>query len=179
VVSTFLAIVVVLAGVGIVERDLLNSLGSVAISEWLGADYNINRIRTELANYGIDIANNGTNAKASVLDNEGLSKITPRLERLGPTLRTLNLSGTRVSDLEPLKGLTALRSLYLGGTRVSSLEPLRGLVALRTLDLRGTKVSSLEPVYNLPKLRVEEIEGIPDNQRTGFIEYRGEKGLPY
>jgi Leucine-rich repeat (LRR) protein len=44
--------------------------------------------------------------------------------------QSLNLSDTQVSNLEPLKILTALRSLYLSGTQASNLEPLKGLTAL-------------------------------------------------
>ena len=51
-------------------------------------------------------------------------------------LETLDLNGTQVANVEPLKGLTALRELNLNSTQVANLEPLRGLTALETLELR-------------------------------------------
>jgi internalin A len=59
--------------------------------------------------------------------------------------RSLNLIGTRVEDVEPLKGLTALHTLDLSRTRVENVEPLKGLTALQELDLGDTKVENVEP----------------------------------
>ena len=67
-------------------------------------------------------------------------------------LQTLDLSGTRVSDFAPLEGLTALQTLDLGGTRVSDLAPLKGLTALQTLYLSSTRVSDLTPLKGLTAL---------------------------
>ena len=39
-----------------------------------------------------------------------------------------------MSDLAPLKGLTALQSLDCSNTQVSDLGPLKGLTALQSLD---------------------------------------------
>jgi hypothetical protein len=174
------------------------SIASKDVDEPSGSE--ISRIPLESANYRVDIENNGTSAKVSVLDNEGLSKIAPRLASLKPPLQTLNLSGTRVSDLEPLKVLTALQELDLSFTQVSSLEPLRGLAALRWLNLTSTRVLNLEPlrftalstliltrtrvwsfeaVYDLPSLKPEKIYGISDDLRAGLVTYRKKMHLPY
>jgi Leucine-rich repeat (LRR) protein len=53
----------------------------------------------------------------------------------------LDLSGTDISDLAPLAGLTGLHVLYLSGTKVSDLAPLAGLTGLQSLHLSRTKVS--------------------------------------
>ncbi len=68
--------------------------------------------------------------------------IGPKLVRL-PNLSSLACSsGTKVTNLEPLKELTALQTLDLGCTQVANLEPLKGLTALRELNLNGAQVAS-------------------------------------
>ena len=52
-------------------------------------------------------------------------------------LRSLDLSGTRISDVTPLAGLTALQYLDLTNTAVTDLAPLAALSELRWLNLRG------------------------------------------
>ena len=59
-----------------------------------------------------------------------------------------------MSDLAPLKGLTALQSLDCLITQVSDLAPLKGLTALQSLDCSGTQVSDLAPLVGLAKLEV-------------------------
>src|SRR5687768_1833185 len=49
-----------------------------------------------------------------------------------------SLSGTSVSDLSPLAGLTSLQSLDCFGTSVSDLSPLAGLTSLQSLDCSRT-----------------------------------------
>lgn len=69
-------------------------------------------------------------------------------------LRWLSLSWTKVTDLEPMKGLTSLQELYLSGTKVADLQLIRELRSLQRLDLRGMHVSDEE----VAKLR----EALPD-----------------
>ncbi len=47
------------------------------------------------------------------------------------SLRALEISGSRVTDVTPLTGLTALQRLYLNGTGVSDVTPLSHLRGLR------------------------------------------------
>ena len=68
-------------------------------------------------------------------------------------LRALSLRGTGVTDLEPLRGLTALQSLNLPGTGVTDLRPLRGLTVLQTLSLNRTSVTDLGPLRELTALQ--------------------------
>lgn len=59
-------------------------------------------------------------------------------------LETLDLSGTGVSDLSSLTGLTALETLNLSNTRISDLTALKSLTALETLDISNTGVTTLD-----------------------------------
>lgn len=68
-------------------------------------------------------------------------------------LESLNLWGSQVSDLTPLRGLTVLKSLNLSGTQVRDLTPLRGLAVLKSLNLNGTQVRDLTPLRDLTALR--------------------------
>lgn len=67
-------------------------------------------------------------------------------------LKFLGLSGTAVSGLLPLSGLTKLERLYLSGTRVADLSPLAGLNGLKWLDLAGTPVKDLSPLAGLAEV---------------------------
>ena len=64
----------------------------------------------------------------------------------------LNFSGTRISNVEPASGLTALEHLVLWGTQVSDVSPLSELTALRNLDLSGTPVRDILPLSGLTSL---------------------------
>jgi Leucine-rich repeat (LRR) protein len=87
------------------------------------------------------------------------------------SLQQLWLEGTGVSDLEPLRGLSSLQGLWLGGTGVSDLEPIKGLTSLQWLDLHGTGVSDLEPIKGLSSLQRLYLEG------TGVSNLEPIKGL--
>lgn len=68
-------------------------------------------------------------------------------------LRTLDLSRTKVSDLEPLKGMTTLESLQLSQTAVSDISPLQRMTALRRLSLYNTNVTDLAPLSELTAMQ--------------------------
>ncbi|MFB0552194.1 MAG: P-loop NTPase fold protein [Phycisphaerae bacterium] len=69
-------------------------------------------------------------------------------------IKELDLSGSEISDLEPIKGLSSLEQLTLRSTQVRNLEPIKRLSSLQWLDLAGTKVSDLEPIKGLRSLQV-------------------------
>ena len=69
-----------------------------------------------------------------------------------PFIDKLDLSDSPVSDLAPLRHLTALRWLDLGGAPVQDVTPLAGLTSLRHLDLDGTLVSDISPLAGLDML---------------------------
>jgi transcriptional regulator with XRE-family HTH domain len=76
----------------------------------------------------------------------------------------LDLSGTDLSELEPLSSLTALKWLSLSSTFVTDLEPLRTLTNLQELYLRElhpsrTRPVELEPLRNLTSLERLFING--------------------
>ncbi|MEM9066826.1 MAG: P-loop NTPase fold protein, partial [Planctomycetota bacterium] len=67
-------------------------------------------------------------------------------------LQELYLSDTGVSDVSALSGLTALQTLSLGDTGVSDVSALSGLTALQTLSLGGTGVSDVSALSGLTAL---------------------------
>ena len=74
------------------------------------------------------------------------------------------MSETKVTDLSPLRGLSALQLLNIAHTAVADIAPLAALPALKSVDLSGTKVDAaalarfnqdraahgLKPVLDLP-----------------------------
>ncbi len=74
-------------------------------------------------------------------------------------LQRVYLSRTQVSDIEPLKGLTNLQELSLSGTQVSDIEPLKGLTKLQELSLSGTQVKDIEPLKGLTNLQELSLSG--------------------
>ncbi|MEX0568347.1 MAG: leucine-rich repeat domain-containing protein, partial [Candidatus Njordarchaeota archaeon] len=64
-------------------------------------------------------------------------------------LRKLNLWGSKVSNIEPLRSLTRIERLNLGNTRITNTEPLRNLLRLRELNLSGTLISDIKPLIDL------------------------------
>ena len=68
------------------------------------------------------------------------------------SLLHLNLSKTKVSDLDPLSLCTALRELDLSETEVSDLTPLALCTDLRDLDLYRTNVSDLTPLIGCKQM---------------------------
>ena len=69
-----------------------------------------------------------------------------------PHIRRLDLSGTGVSDLAPLSGLTALEILDLDNTGVTDVSTLSGITSLRTLNLNNTGVTDVSPLSGLTAL---------------------------
>lgn len=91
------------------------------------------------------------------LDTEHLDLSGTEVSNLSPlreltSLTSLDISLTQVSDLAPLRELIALKSLNISRTRVSDLAPLRELIALESLDISDTCVSDLAPLHGLTAL---------------------------
>ena len=72
-----------------------------------------------------------------------------------PQLEFLNLKGTNVTDLTPLKSLHQLKHLNLMLTLVTDITPLSGLAELDYLNINYAPISDLGPLAKLPKLRVD------------------------
>jgi hypothetical protein len=118
-------------------------------------------IRSELADLGLTVTptTNGLIAERnSRLTSQSFLSISSLLTKLSP-IKSLDLSGTQVANLEPLKGLTALQTLDLSNTQVANLEPLKGLTALQRLDLSKTQVANLEPLRGLTALQSLDLRG--------------------
>jgi Leucine-rich repeat (LRR) protein len=57
-------------------------------------------------------------------------------------LNDLNIAGTPVKDLKPLKGLLNLKTLECHNTDVKNLKSLEGLRGLRSLKCYNTRINS-------------------------------------
>ena len=86
-----------------------------------------------------------------------LTSALPSLKVLG--VASLDLSGTKVTTLPPLQGLTSLQALELSCTKLTTLPSLQGLTALQTLDLRDSLVSQLPPLQELAALKYLDLTG--------------------
>ncbi len=91
----------------------------------------------------------------TTLTDEAISKVTE-----------LDLSGSDISDVSPLAGLTALQRLDLMFTPVSDVTPLSGLTALQELDLMNTRVSDVSPLSGLTALQRLDLVGTPVSDVT-------------
>ena len=133
-----------LLAVTILGGGLMVALG------WLGRY----QIRSALAELGLtvtieaDHADVKANSHVSAKQFVASAPFLARLNAVAP-IRSIDLSKTDVTNLEPLKGLTALTTLDLSGTPVVDLEPLEGLTGLTTLSLLHTPVTNLEPLKAL------------------------------
>ena len=88
------------------------------------------------------------------LNHSGVSDLTPLA---GMRLGELNLYGTPVEDIGPLK-LTSLGTLWLRDTRVSDLTPLAGK-QLVSLDISNTPVSDIAPLAGMTSLERLNLAG--------------------
>lgn len=88
------------------------------------------------------------------------------IQDLGPLyklsdLKTLDLSGTRVSDLMPLRNLNNLNELNLAGTGITTLDPLRYCSNITRLNIAATAVTDLSVVPTYQALEALDISGTP------------------
>jgi Leucine-rich repeat (LRR) protein len=70
-----------------------------------------------------------------------------------PALRFVNLSGSKVINIESLAALTNLRSLDLSCTPVVNIKPFAALTNLQSLNLSDTLVADIKPLLVLTKLQ--------------------------
>jgi hypothetical protein len=77
------------------------------------------------------------------------------------SLQELDLSGTQVRDVGALSGLTNLQSLNLSFTQVNDVGALAGLTNLQTLGLAGTPVSDVGALAGLTNLQTLNLAGTP------------------
>ena len=89
-----------------------------------------------------------------VLDLTGarISDIEPLADLL-PIVWQIVLTDTLVSDITPLGDLSTLECLFLDATLVSDISPLASLSSLEWLELGGTPVSDIRSLANLSSLQ--------------------------
>ena len=89
------------------------------------------------------------------IGNEDLRDLTPLRE-----LKSLELDGTRISQLDNLSTITSLERVSLNDTEVEDLSPLSNLLNLRRLDLSGCKrlqgIGPLKACCRLEQLCIDE-----------------------
>lgn len=83
------------------------------------------------------------------------------IEQWESTMRSLNLSAPRLTDLERVGALTSLRFLYLAGTPVTSLSFVSNISELLRLEIGGDDVvlPDLSPVAELSDIQNIRIYG--------------------
>jgi Leucine-rich repeat (LRR) protein len=67
-------------------------------------------------------------------------------------LQELNVAGSKIKDLEPLRKFTFLRKLDCSRTAITSIEPLSGLPNLTILNISFTQIKDLKGIEKLTKL---------------------------
>jgi Leucine-rich repeat (LRR) protein len=137
---------------------VLMAAAAAGVFAWNVGD--ADRIRSQCAELGIEVSSTPTGLAADASSRflpENLFKVVALLGRL-TTLQSLNIRGTGVEDLGPMKGLTRLQSLDIGGTQVVDLRPLKGLTALQSLSLANTQVVDLGPLKGLTTLRSLDLD---------------------
>ncbi len=80
------------------------------------------------------------------------TKDCQKADRQLKTLTNLDLSGNKISDVNPLAGLTNLTSVDLTMNKISDIKPLAGLTNLTSLSLNGNKISDVKPLAGLINL---------------------------
>ncbi len=102
--------------------------------------------------YDLEVIGTLTNLEhLSIPDYYGETDITPLGQLL--KLKTLNLSGAKVTSIEPLSNLTQLKELDLSYTTVTDFFAISGLSNLETLNLATTEIVDLSSLTNLVQLR--------------------------
>lgn len=107
------------------------------------------------------------------------------LARRSPLLQHLNLSFTRISDLEPLRGFVSLHFFKISQCiYVQDLEPISGMEKLEILHIDGTRVSCLESVplaslryLNAAHTRVHDLSPLANSQISA-LSLTGCKRIP-
>lgn len=98
------------------------------------------------------------------------SRISDLSPLAGHCLRRVILPDARVRTLSPLKGCRdSLEYLDLTGSPLRSLEPLRGAKVLQTLILDGASIARSAPLASLTSLRELSIRGCAELDGFAFL----------
>ncbi|KAH7106547.1 hypothetical protein BKA62DRAFT_608825, partial [Auriculariales sp. MPI-PUGE-AT-0066] len=94
------------------------------------------------------------------------------------SLKTLELGGNRIRQIENLDGLVNLEELWLGKNKISRLENLSALTKLRILSIQSNRITKLENLDALSSLEefyishngVEVLEGLTHNTQLRTLD---------
>lgn len=111
-----------------------------------------------------DIRGTTKNLKIHTICFHGDLTRIPRSIQFFASLKSLNLSDNKISDLSPLRYLENLDLLLLSKNHISDLTPLAGKSFI-VLDLGSNRISDLAP---LESVRVSESLKLEDNQITEY-----------
>ncbi|KAH9838427.1 L domain-like protein [Rhodofomes roseus] len=100
------------------------------------------------------------------------------LDRIGQTLRSLELGGNRLRKIENLDSLFALEELWLGKNKIATLEGLAGLKNLRILSIQSNRITKLEGLEGLENLEefyishngILRLEGLEKNTKLRTLD---------
>lgn len=76
-------------------------------------------------------------------------------------LTWLDISGTSVADLTPLRNANKLKTLKADNTLIDDLSSLKYCLTLEELEVAGTRVSDLSVLVNLPNLKKINLADTP------------------
>jgi len=90
----------------------------------------------------------------------------------------LDLSGTGINDITPLRNLTRLRTLNLSKTEIRSIDNLRYSRALESVDISFSKTSDIQVLSNMPRLKylnaknseIFDLSSLSENDRIEFLD---------
>jgi len=74
-------------------------------------------------------------------------------------LISLDLSGNSIEDISLLWGLTQLKEINLSDNKISDIDTLSNLKNLQTLDLSNNPVDDISPLFNLDHLEYVDLSG--------------------
>ncbi len=105
----------------------------------------------------LDISN-----RLDILHLDAVSKLS--------ALNSLNISGTLIRDIYPIRNLIDLQELNISRSQVNSLDALIYSMSLRNLDISGSKVFSLEPLANISQIAILNISNTPIDNISALSE---------
>ncbi|WOO86766.1 leucine-rich repeat domain-containing protein [Mollicutes bacterium LVI A0039] len=101
--------------------------------------------------------------------------------------KTLQLSGTCITEVKFFQELENLQTLWLSDTKIDSFDDLEGINSIIELDLDGTDISKIEGLENMNNLAsldlmetqittIENIENIRTDSTSELVIYFGSWG---
>lgn len=92
-------------------------------------------------------------------------------------IQYLNISGTLIDDLYPIRNLIDLEDLNISNSQVNKLDALVYSMAIHNLNISNTKIYSLEPLANLSNISILDISNTNIDDIDAISEFRNLKVL--